>query len=351
MQLNRSRVFFLAPLLVGTIAACASIEEPDNDTLEVLRAVRLGEDPGAMPSTTMTGTSSAPSTTGTPTMTGTIPTTTEMPSTSATEPPPQGSVTSAPPLPTTSTSTTGSATTTVPSATAVPSETTTAPATSTTPPAATTGMLTTSPATGGTPNLPDDMETGGMPVTPADDAGVPGCGETFGTLGQAVIDATTIEAEYIIYDGQANGQISFHVRLRNTGAKTVGLGSITVRYWYTPEVATSTIKIDSIGKDIMGATVAFKKTPDGTQQYLEISYPADADLTYASADPNVADIQIRLEPGQPAPGEPNVQNDQSNDWSWKKSPTSMWGENPKITMYRATTDGPLALISGSSPCD
>jgi hypothetical protein len=38
MQLNRSRVFFFAPLLVGTIAAaCASIEEPDNDTLEVRR--------------------------------------------------------------------------------------------------------------------------------------------------------------------------------------------------------------------------------------------------------------------------------------------------------------------------
>lgn len=192
------------------------------------------------------------------------------------------------------------------------------------------------------------METGGVPAAPSDDAGVPGCGETFGTLADAVKEATTIEAEYITYDGNSNGQISFHVRLRNTGVMNVGLKNITVRYWYTPEVAMSTIKLDSTSMDIAGAKVAFKETPDGTQQYLEVTYP-DVSLMRTTAGSNSADIAIRLEPVQAAGG--NVENDQDNDWSWKPMPTSSWGENPKITVYRATGDGTPALLAGTSPCD
>jgi hypothetical protein len=202
--------------------------------------------------------------------------------------------------------------------------------------------------TGGSPDVPDDMGMGGTVAAPAGDAGLPGCGEAFGTLGQAVLDATTLEAEYITYDGNSNGQISFHVRLRNTGVLNVPLGGITARYWYTPEVAMSTIKLDSVSMDIMGAEVAFKETPDGSQQYLEVSYPEGVSLMRSTAA-NSADIAIRLEPVQVAGGN-NVENDQENDWSWKPMPTGAWGENPKITLYRVSGGMP-ALLSGSSPCD
>jgi cytoskeletal protein RodZ len=347
MQFNRSRVFLFAPLFSSAIAiaACAAIEEPDNDTLEALREYRVSLGEGVRPTPSVSGTttippvSTAPLPTGSDTSSAPVPT--EQPSSTV----PTGTVSEAAPLPTNTA--TGTTSQPVPSPSAPPVDTSAPMGSTSTPPA----MSSAPPS----PTMSTPMGAGGTPEpgpTPAPgDGGVvsaPNCGETFGTLAQAVIDATSILVEYITYDMNATSAPSFHVRLTNTGLMNISLKNIRIRYWLTPEHEMSDIVLDSVQMGVTGAEVVFGVTPDGTQQYLEIVYP-DKTLVAQVDDPGPTDIGVRLAPVQVS-GE-NIQNDQENDWSWDPTTQGTWGENDKLTVYRIAPDGNLGKLSGSSPCD
>ncbi|HEX2734000.1 MAG TPA: cellulose binding domain-containing protein [Polyangiaceae bacterium] len=350
MKLTRSRLFAFTPVLVAVAAfdACATIEEPTNSDLEALRVEREAASgtPESPTASSSVGPSVGPGNIITPVGTpGGTPTGMGTDTPAPTEP--QGSVPPASSLP---------PATPVPGPPSTPSDTSVAPSPSVPAPDPTqTGSTPTpvnpapAPAPSGSPAPAPSAPTTAAPAPvdpiPLADGGValPNCGEELGTLAPAVADATKVSVQYVTYDMNATGQVSFHVRLSNQGTMNVSLKNITVRYWFTSDDVTYTIMLDSVQAGVKGAKVTSETTPDG-HEYLLVTYP-DTSLMFG-ADANTTDIGIRLAPGQ---NNNNMQFDQSDDWSWAPK-VSAWGNNPKLTVYRNDPNGKPALLSGTPPC-
>jgi regulation of enolase protein 1 (concanavalin A-like superfamily) len=101
---------------------------------------------------------------------------------------------------------------------------------------------------------------------------------------------STLKAQYRNNDvaGPANNAIQPHLQLVNTGASSVDLGTITVRYWFTKEAGASTFATNcyyaTIGNTNVTTSVIAVTPRTGADSYLLVSFPSSTLAAGASSE-------------------------------------------------------------------
>ncbi|WP_437339593.1 cellulose binding domain-containing protein [Sorangium sp. So ce394] len=130
-------------------------------------------------------------------------------------------------------------------------------------------------------------------------------------------------------------QLSFKVRIRNTGAERIALSDLTIRYWFTADVEMVDLKSECDFSGVTGGcanvTRAFRAA-SGTDadHYLELGFSAAAGSIDAGATSGESQIRIYNR-------EVYDRMTQTDDYSFEA--TTAWTPSMQITVYY---DGELA---------
>ncbi|WP_437676543.1 cellulose binding domain-containing protein [Sorangium sp. So ce131] len=159
-----------------------------------------------------------------------------------------------------------------------------------------------------------------------------GGGVTSSTTGGGTTPA--LELQYAVKDASASTtNVSFKVRIRNTGTESLPLSDLTIRYWFTADGFTSPLQSECDFASVACANVT--KTFSDTSgmyadHYLELGFTAAAGSITPGATGGHAEIRIFTQAYN------NLM--QANDYSFDAEMTD-WTTSPRITVYH---DGELA---------
>ncbi len=175
-------------------------------------------------------------------------------------------------------------------------------------------------------------------ATASSTTGVGGGSATSSTTASSTTGGVTtpaLELQYAARDITATPQqLSFKVRVRNTGDESIALSDLTIRYWFTAAVATANLVGECDFAETTGGCARVTWTFDeasGTDadHYFELGFLAAAGSLAPGA--TSGEVQIRVRTVNYA------QMTQADDYSFEA--TTAWAPSMSITVYR---DGVLA---------
>ncbi|XXX77223.1 cellulose binding domain-containing protein [Sorangium sp. So ce134] len=149
------------------------------------------------------------------------------------------------------------------------------------------------------------------------------------------VTTPTLELQYAAREtGAEPQQLSFKVRIRNTGDESVAFSDLTIRYWFTADVATVNLMSACDFSAISGGCAALARTfgeASGTDadHYFELGFLAAAGTLAPGA--TSGEVQIRIFNAD------YERMTQADDYSFDA--VTAWTPSMQITVYQ---DGELA---------
>jgi hypothetical protein len=135
---------------------------------------------------------------------------------------------------------------------------------------------------------------------------------------------------YYYSDSTATGtsSIMMHLDVVNFTALSARLSQVTVRYWFTDEVATSANVLEQYYVPVATTMkfVAVNPPRPGASMMLEISYPVDPDAGASFVETRGFNFAFHK-------NSYSGNYDQTNDYSYDATLKTTLGLNPKITAY------------------
>ncbi|AUX38702.1 hypothetical protein SOCE26_000800 [Sorangium cellulosum] len=162
------------------------------------------------------------------------------------------------------------------------------------------------------------------------------------TTGGGVVTSSTtgggtspaLELQYAVKEARAStNNVSFKLRIKNTGTESLELSDLKIRYWFTVDGFTSPLQSECDFSEVTcaGVTRTFSDTSGMyADHYLELGFTAAA----GSIDPGDTGAHTELRIFTAAYN--NLM--QANDYSFDAAMTD-WTPSPRVTVYH---DGMLA---------